>query len=1211
MKSVRIENISLRTYSSGGRSHIEFTDENGESRLGRILPASTAVKYLSGIYALARSLPYIIIPDGITQMADENWCLSTTETNLFLPEKEENLRSLLKPLKSLHRKGIYHLSIDEHCFIRRKQNTDVSLVFWGDGLLSIHPDAPCEVQCGGIPGPVSDLHMLAATALRVNWLSQLQEQKNAEDLSNNSIVKRWKAATKFNYKSSANIDPLPQTPKPGVTIIERGDSRCRDLCINQLTSLAVNKGWICRVIRCATGEYGRPLPDVPLGTVTDTPGNLLKNSFASYGGIEKLLVVSDFSEKQKDFASLIREMSKLIPSGVRLVVSGVRVPEYINGNRISLSGPITEAADLPFDSIPEGAVIHSFGPSWYGPRCRISKESAGEISKPSIANKVLFNEGAWRYTSDLPFSGRNDRKAESLLKLNRYSEALQSVSHTNKALRSKILMRLGKFEEAVKLLRNGKETILLSEAYLGSGDLPEALEVLKKTSDPDALPLLGRLHNLSGSPASALLQLTKGLQSSDGENKIEIFCALRSLEMRLGMYEDALKHAEQAVYLSRRLTSIPLLVKSLQERGRTLQVSGNWKKALEDFRTAALYHDEGMLSSSRPPHIDLYVLQLKMGRISIAEETWKKVTEYLNRGTILNQQMLNMLEANRGVLLGRGELSLPKALRAVELADRHGLELYSGISTLYAGQLYIQSGDRERGINLLKRARSRGHVLGDKHLVCLSEIELLLEEESYTADKSTINEIAVELPEEQAAAQVISGMNSEKGFEVLLDLPSPLLACRLAEKCGLPSNTDLRKRVISSKNQILTQLDPQERESFKTLFKTEWNTDSEEKLSDQTASNLLGVVSNWIQNYLEDESSLSSLTELLALKEISQMKKNGMLTVPGSNSLYCSGPRAGVIAPFLEPVAAVLATKPAVKNPVVKSDRLANLIVGCSKKMERIRFEIERLASEDVPVLITGETGTGKELCAKAIHSASNQRQGKFVPVDCGAIPENLMESEFFGAEVGAYTGISKARKGLLEEANDGTLFMDEIGNLPLHMQAKLLRVLDTGVFRRLGETRERSVAIRVVAATNADIEKQIESGAFRTDLYYRISVVRIDLPPLRERLEDIPLLVPIFTRKKISKGALEVLSSYRWPGNVRELSNVLRRASIATKGTVIQKSHISFNTISTVRSGTCTLHEAIARHIRETVDSFGGSRSKAAKALKCDPKTLRKYLRE
>ncbi|MCK5841965.1 MAG: sigma-54-dependent Fis family transcriptional regulator, partial [Candidatus Sabulitectum sp.] len=653
------------------------------------------------------------------------------------------------------------------------------------------------------------------------------------------------------------------------------------------------------------------------------------------------------------------------------------------------------------------------------------------------------------------------------------------------------------------------------------------------------------------------------------------------------------------------------LVESLQERGRTLQVVGNWKKALEDFRTAVQFHDESVLSLKRPPHIDLFVLQLKMGRITTAGETLCKLKKNMETGGILTEQMLNMLEAYRAVLLGGGEHALPTALRAAELADQHGLELYSGISTLYAGVLYIQAGDVQRGIELLKQARSKGHVLGDKHLVCLSEIELLLEQGSYELTETEFSEIAIELPEEQTAVKIISGINIEDGFKELLNLPSPLLVCRLAEKCGLPENYHLRERIFQGRKDILNQLSIQDRINYNNLFSANWVSASKDLLSEQRTSSILGTVSKWIQSYLEGDALLPDLTKALNLKSISTLGKQDMVTVPGSNPLYCTGAPALELAAFLEPVAAVLAAGPAEKLLPQRKDKLSDTIIGNSVGIRKIRFELERVAQENVPVLISGETGTGKELCARAIHMGSLRKQGDFVPVDCGAIPETLMESEFFGAARGAYTGVNSPRKGLLEEADLGTLFLDEIGNLPLHMQAKLLRVLDTGVFRRLGETRERTTDIRLVTATNSNVEKQISDGSFRTDLYYRISVVQIDLPALRNRLEDIPMLVSHFTEKSITRGALDLLSLHRWPGNIRELSNVLKRASIASAGDTIKKSHISFNTIASENPDALTLHEAMRKHIRQTVESFGGSRTKAAMALKCDPKTLRKYLAE
>lgn len=1209
MKAVEIQNISLRTHSSSGRTHIEFVDSQGDRRLGRILPVGIPVKYLRNLYSRIGISAAILIPDGLSELPDGSKCLSIRTDNLPPLAGGQKLTELIKPLRVLHESGMNHLSIDEYCF--RQREGSISLIFWGDGLLAVHPDAPCEVRSGGIPGAPSDLYMLAATALRLNWLVDPHEVDKAKELCSNSVQKRWGSSENYGYGSGVRLNLRPPPPKLGLNIVQGGSWEARDLFVNHLSSIASRKGWICRIIRFAPGEIGRPLPDMPPGTLTHNPGELLKNAFSGQGGIEKLLIINDFSEDQEDFADLLRKLSRIIPSSLRLVLCGASIPPDFHGHRITLSGPITTAVDLPMEDAPHNAVIRSSGCSWYGPRCRISTEAAYEIDKPFLSEETLFTEGAWIYTTCQPCRGSTDRKAESLFNLNRYTEALQFVSKGNMTLRSRILMALGKFDKAAELLSDSKEVILLTEAYMGLGDIHKALDIVRNSSDPLSLPLMARLHDLSGTPASALQPLKEGLRKAEGTDKIDIYCALRNLEMRIGIHEEALKHAESAVALARGLASVPHLVKSLQERGRTLQVTGNWRRALEDYRTAVQFHDESALSFTRPPHVDMFVLELKMGFIFAARETMSKLENYSASGGILQKQMLNMLKAYRGVLLGSGELALPHALRAAELAGRHDMMLYSGISTLYAGQLYIQAGDRSRGLDLIRQARSRGHVLGDKHLVCLTEIELLLNQETRNLSESDMGDLAGELLEEFAAMQIISGADKEEGFRQLLALPSPFLACRLAENCGLPDNLHTKESIIRWKKDILDQLNERERKNYNDLFETDWDTVSSNQFTEPVINSKLRIISKWIQSHLEGESSLSDLAKSLTLRKISITEDQGMIPVPGSNPLYCCGSTASEVAPFLEPVAAVLAASPAKKLLPRRKDKLSDTIIGDSIGIRKIRFELERVAQENVPVLISGETGTGKELCARAIHMGSQRKRGNFVPVDCGAIPETLMESEFFGAARGAYTGVNFPRKGLLEEAHNGTLFLDEIGNLPLHMQAKLLRVLDTGVFRRLGETRERTTDIRLVAATNSNVEKQISDGSFRTDLYYRISVVRIDLPPLRKRLEDIPMLVSHFTEKSITRGALDLLSLHRWPGNIRELSNVLKRASIASAGDTIKRSHISFNTIASEDPDTLTLHEAMRKHIWQTVESFGGSRTKAAKALKCDPKTIRKYLAE
>jgi two-component system response regulator PilR (NtrC family) len=230
-----------------------------------------------------------------------------------------------------------------------------------------------------------------------------------------------------------------------------------------------------------------------------------------------------------------------------------------------------------------------------------------------------------------------------------------------------------------------------------------------------------------------------------------------------------------------------------------------------------------------------------------------------------------------------------------------------------------------------------------------------------------------------------------------------------------------------------------------------------------------------------------------------------------------------------------------------------NNIIGKSPRMQSIFSLIERIARTSSTVLIHGESGTGKELIARAIHFASPRSSRRFLSINCGALPENLLESELFGHERGAFTGAVREKKGLFQEADRGTLFLDEIGEMTPSMQVKLLRALQEKVVRKVGGTEEEPVDVRIIAATNQDLEARIATNDFREDLYYRINVLPIHLPPLRARREDIPLLVEHFLQKycremdlpprQISIEAMQMLESYEWPGNVRELENVIERA--------------------------------------------------------------------
>jgi DNA-binding NtrC family response regulator len=222
-------------------------------------------------------------------------------------------------------------------------------------------------------------------------------------------------------------------------------------------------------------------------------------------------------------------------------------------------------------------------------------------------------------------------------------------------------------------------------------------------------------------------------------------------------------------------------------------------------------------------------------------------------------------------------------------------------------------------------------------------------------------------------------------------------------------------------------------------------------------------------------------------------------------------------------------------------------LVFASEGMARTIDLACQVARSDVPVLITGPNGSGKERIAAIVHANSSVRSGPFVAVNCGALPGELIEAELFGAEAGAYTGANKAREGRFELADGGTLFLDEIGNLPLPGQMKLLRVLETGQFERLGSGRVRKVKVRVLSATNADLKAMIRAGTFREDLYYRLNVIDINLPPLAERIDDILPLAEHFLagRAPLSDAAREAMLSYPWPGNVRELKNAIERAAL------------------------------------------------------------------
>lgn len=303
-------------------------------------------------------------------------------------------------------------------------------------------------------------------------------------------------------------------------------------------------------------------------------------------------------------------------------------------------------------------------------------------------------------------------------------------------------------------------------------------------------------------------------------------------------------------------------------------------------------------------------------------------------------------------------------------------------------------------------------------------------------------------------------------------------------------------------------------------------------------------------------------------------------------------------------------------------------IIGNSPALQSVLTMVEKVAPTDTTVLLLGESGTGKELIAEAIHQLSHRRAKSFVPVNCGAIPPNLEESTFFGHVKGAFTGAISNKDGLFKEADEGTIFLDEIGEMQLETQAKLLRVLQQMVIYRVGDTKPTKVNVRIIAATNRDLRRMVEEGKFRQDLYYRLNVISVHLPPLRERGDDIIALANYFSNRNsermnkpfdgCSQGLLEHLMGYTWPGNIRELQNIIERLVILSDGTTLDETHLPREVVmrTTENNGMIgaqdlTLAEVERQYILGILERYEGQKSIAAEKLGISTTTLWRKLKE
>ncbi|MCG7984140.1 MAG: sigma-54 dependent transcriptional regulator [Candidatus Thiodiazotropha lotti] len=412
-------------------------------------------------------------------------------------------------------------------------------------------------------------------------------------------------------------------------------------------------------------------------------------------------------------------------------------------------------------------------------------------------------------------------------------------------------------------------------------------------------------------------------------------------------------------------------------------------------------------------------------------------------------------------------------------------------------------------------------------------------------------------------------------------------------------------------------------------------------------------LSRWhsVMDYLEKyEPSLiitdARLPDANSLEYIENISVNYpiiVLTAFGSVRDAVSAIKAGAVDYILKPVSLdtlTITVERALDNAALRRDHMFckrqleqsiqrnSSLVGNSAAMAELKQMIGAVAPNDITVLIQGESGSGKELVARAIHAHSHRKKHNYVAVDCCTLQENLFESELFGHEKGAFTGADKQKKGLIEGAEGGTLFLDEIGEINSSGQAKLLRVLETGQYRRLGSTKDLTANVRIVAATNRDLETMSAEGNFRSDLFFRLNAFNIVIPPLRDRRDDIPELAAHFVRnhnfstrviKNLSSSAIRSLVSYDWPGNIRELKNVIERAIILSGDRqIIKPEHFSFSRILGKSEGAVTLsfdhdpsmEELEAHYLSYQLKKYSGRRGKVAEVMGISERSIYRMIK-
>ncbi len=1195
-------------------------------------PPSVVEAWFAEVSAL--SVPGIAVPSGLSALAGGRYVFS-----LPAPSADHHGDRYPEPvevaarLSALHAAG--HLLLDTPVFIQGRGGGNL-LVYWGDAALR-HPvqGVSPEVDTGGFCGPCSDYYQFGL------WMRNIPGRPREaaagagpqEGLCSHSPRRRAAAAANSGlFPGAAGVESLPRLPEAPVSFILFGPWEARDVLTNEILAAAARRGWPARTIRCSPSEANRPLPDRPAGEVAIvTAADLLASLFPGVTGVTRLLAVDQADFASPDLLHMISELMEIRPPHLKLVITASSVPPGLDPGRfqrIEPGGAPSSAVDSPFGSASGGWV----GPSWYGPRRRTAFAAGVEVRRV-LTPEEAWREGGLRETADeweaglLPPSMR-PMAVDSLLRTGRAAEALSAVDPSDPASRAGALLAAGRPEEAWSALTGSPgacdpsmQANLLSEALLGMGRLKEALDSLSGMDDPATTFRKASIMDLLGDPGSALGMIEAAMPSG-GPGRSALLCARSTLQMRLGFYDRASASADEAVRIDRDAADSAGLARSLQERGRVREVLGDWRGALEDYRLSSLLVSELGIRLERPVETDLFVLESRMGLGADAART-REALGVRSRagGRPVDSLNLDMLDSFAAVLAGMGAEALPTAERGAAAAASLGTPLLQGLCLLYKGQLHAQAGEMTEAADALRHSRALAGLLGDRHLTLLAGIALA--EIGEPSEPGMLRSLATELglTSEAYEASVVAGPDEERAraLRSLLGLPSPLRACFLAVRFGHGGDPGLLAELRNARRSVLSNLPEPLRSSFDAMTETIGSPVGTSPVGlDEVPPEAILEFAEWLEERLAGREGLPELAARLGLDVLSGSPGGGVLIRDEPAPVYASGPgleAARSLAPLLSAALAGEAAAPeASAEPVDDFPEIA----GSSPGIMELKARMARVARLDLPVLVTGETGTGKELVARGLHRLGRPA-GPFVPIDCGAIPEGLLESELFGARSGSYTDLRKDRSGLLEEAAGGTLFLDEVGNLSPLLQSKLLRVLETGRFRPLGATVEREAGFRLVAATNADLRALAAAGAFRADLFFRLSVIELRTPPLRGRAQDILQLARLFAGQipgaggpRFTRQAAGRLVSHGWPGNVRELRNVVQRATVFCRG-VIRPEDLDFGPparYEDVKASMEALESVMDRHVAAVLSACGGSVQRAAEILDCDPKTVRRRAR-